>query len=90
MGEGLGFGEKEKGTYGLEGGRRWWNGSAQRMGFQQKEGARGILAKNFKYVLGSTLGVDSWHRKIQKNDEIILKKFKILGERCLSKKKLIM
>ena len=27
--------------------------------------------KNYKFTLGSTLRVDSWHRKIQKNDEKI-------------------
>ena len=30
--------------------------------------------KNYKFTLGSTLGVDSWHKKIQKNDRKISKK----------------
>ena len=46
----------------------------------KKRRTRGILAKNFKFALGSTLGVDSWHIETQKNDEIIFKKFETLGE----------
>ena len=36
--------------------------------------------KNYKFTLRSTLGVDSWLTEIQKNNEIIFKKFKTLGE----------
>ena len=49
-------------------------------GFSTKRKSPWDLAKNYKFALGSTLGVDSWLTEIQKNDEIIFKKFKTLGE----------
>ena len=51
-GKDLGLERKKKGPKVLEGGRRRWNGSAQRIGFQQKEGACGILAKTTSLPLG--------------------------------------
>ena len=72
-----GFEEEEWESFGLvEGGRRRV-GSAQGR-FSNKRKHLNDLIKNYKFTLGSTLGVDSWHREIQKNGEIILKKFKIL------------
>ena len=59
-----------------------WVGS--REVFQQKEASE-RFGQNYKFTLGSTLGVDPWHREIQKNDETILKKFKILEEGCIPK-----
>ena len=59
-----------------------WVGS--REVFQQKE-APERFDQNYKFTLGSILTVDSWHREIHKNDEIISKKIKILGEECIPK-----
>ena len=84
FGEELGFEEEERESFGLVEGRRRRVGSAQGR-FSNKRKCPKDLVKNYKFTLGSILGVDSWHREIQKNNETILKKFKILGEGCLPK-----
>ena len=80
----LGFEEEERETFGSKEGRRWRVGSAQGE-ISNKKGAPEGFSHYYKFTLGSTLGVDSWHREIQKNDKIISKKFETLGEGCLSK-----
>ena len=74
-------------TFGLVEGRRQRVGSAQGEIFNKKRAPEGF-SHYYKFTLGSTLGVDSWHREIQKNDEIILKKLETLGEVCLPKNRL--
>ena len=66
-------------TFGLVEGRRWRVGSAQREISNKKRAPKGFT-QYYKFTLWSTLEVDSWHREIQKNNNTVSKKFKILGE----------
>ena len=75
--EKLGFEEEERESFGLVEGRRRRVGSAQGR-VSNKKKASEKFSQYYKFTLGSTLGVDSWHREIQKDYEIILKKFEIL------------
>ena len=80
----LRFQEEERETFGLVEGRRRRVGSAQGEISNKKRAPEGF-SHYYKFTLGSTLGVDSWYRKIQTNDGIILKKFETLREGCLPK-----
>ena len=71
--------EKRWRPFGSVGGRRRRAESAQEK-ISNKKRAPEEFWQNCKITLGSTLGVDSWHRKIHKNDEKIWKNLKLWGK----------
>ena len=73
--EKLGFEEEERESFGLVEGRRQRVGSAQGRISNKKKVPEGF-SQYYKFILGSTPGVNSWLEKFKKNYEKILKKFK--------------